>query len=197
MNAKIAQIKVKKRIRQDVGDLQPLMDSLKRYGLLNPIVVSENYELIAGERRLRAAIALGWETIPITITSSPDKISQLEIEIEENVVRQDFSREELLDAYSTLEKLRNPSFIKRIINSIKLFFSNSFSIRENQKKNKHKKNALLSLFLLIGILFLILETATYQSGNNIVVTTFLSIIGIIFIIIGLFYFIKFLTGLKK
>lgn len=197
MNAKIAQIKIKKRIRQNVGDLQPLMDSLKRYGLLNPIVISENYELIAGERRLRAAMALGWETIPVTITPSPNKISQLEIEIEENVVRQDFSQEELLDAYSTLEKLRNPPFIQRIINSIKHFFSNTFNIRENRKKDKHKKNAILSLFLVIGILFLILETITYQAGNNPIVTTFLSILGIIFIIIGLFFLIRFLTGLKK
>jgi ParB family chromosome partitioning protein len=194
----ITNIKIKKRVRRDLGDLQPLIDSIRRYGLLNPIVISENYELIAGERRLEAAKALGWESIPVTITTAPNKVSQLEMEIEENVVRRDFSHEELLEGYASLEKLRNPPFFKRIWNSLKEFFTSSFDIKETRKKNKIKKNAILSLLLPSGIFITILGGVTYHDGYiSIVFNTFLDITGIILILIGLFFLLKFLSGIKK
>jgi ParB family transcriptional regulator, chromosome partitioning protein len=64
---KIADIKVGKRIRKDMGDLTGLAESIEDLGLLHPIVVFPDGRLILGERRLRAAKLLGWETIPVTI----------------------------------------------------------------------------------------------------------------------------------
>ena len=58
MLVNIEDITVKKRVRKDLGDLEPLKDSLRRYGLLNPITLNAKKELIAGERRLQAAKAI-------------------------------------------------------------------------------------------------------------------------------------------
>ena len=48
MLVNIADIKVKHRVRKDTGDLDALKESLRRYGLLNPITLNSKYELIAG-----------------------------------------------------------------------------------------------------------------------------------------------------
>ncbi|QTQ11572.1 ParB N-terminal domain-containing protein [Treponema parvum] len=118
MLVNIDSIKVKKRVRKDLGDLENLKDSLRRYGLLNPITLNEKRELIAGERRLEAAKAIGWASIDAVILDGVDPVSELEIEIEENNQRKEFSNAELLAGYKRLEKLRNPGFFKRIWNFI-------------------------------------------------------------------------------
>lgn len=121
MIVKIEDIKVKRRIRKDLGDLEPLKDSLRIYGLMNPITLNSKYELVAGERRLQAAKELGWERInAIVLDSSVDRIHQLEMELEENNQRKEFTDEELLVGYKRLERLRNPSIFIRILN----FFAN-------------------------------------------------------------------------
>jgi hypothetical protein len=51
---KIADIKIGKRHRKDMGDLNVLADSIRRLGLLQPIGVTEDFKLVFGERRLRA-----------------------------------------------------------------------------------------------------------------------------------------------
>lgn len=116
MLVKISDIKVKKRVRQDLGDLESLKDSLKSYGLLNPITLNADMELVAGQRRLEAAKGIGWETInAVILDRSVPKVQQLELELEENNQRKDFSDEELMAGYERLGKLRNPSFFARII----------------------------------------------------------------------------------
>lgn len=121
MIVKIEDIKVKRRIRKDLGDLEPLKDSLRIYGLMNPITLNSKHELVAGERRLQAAKELGWERInAIVLDSSVDKIHQLEMELEENNQRKEFTDEELLVGYKRLERLRNPSIFIRILS----FFAN-------------------------------------------------------------------------
>ncbi len=123
MLVKIEDIKVKKRVRNDLGDLSSLKESLHLYGLLNPITLNSDYELVAGERRLEAAKALGWERINANILdSNVDKAKQLEIEIEENNQRKEFTDEELLEGYKRLERLRNPPLILKILSFIADFF---------------------------------------------------------------------------
>ena len=123
MFVKIDDIKIKKRVRRDLGDLEALKESLRLYGLLNPITLNSKYELIAGERRLEAAKSLGWERInAIVLDNNVDKIRQLEIELEENNQRKEFTDEELLDGYKRLEKLRNPSIFIRILSFIANLF---------------------------------------------------------------------------
>ena len=118
----IANIKVKRRVRKDLGNLEELKASLRTYGLLNPITINSKYELIAGERRLTATKELGWTNIHANIVDNLTEIEQLEMEIEENNQRKEFTDEELLEGYRRLERLRNPGFFYRIY----LFFKRLF-----------------------------------------------------------------------
>lgn len=123
MLVNISEIKVKHRVRKDLGDIDSLKDSLRRYGLLNPITLDSKYRLIAGERRLEAAKALGWTNINAVIINNLTPLSKLELELEENNQRKEFTDEELLEGYKRLEKLRNPSFLRRILNALIEFFT--------------------------------------------------------------------------
>lgn len=114
MLIQIKDIKIKKRVRKDLGDLSALKESLKLYGLMNPITLNKNYELIAGERRLQAATQLGWTTINANIIDNLSEIEQLEMELEENNQRKEFTEKELMEGYKRLERLRNPNFFYKI-----------------------------------------------------------------------------------
>ena len=121
---KIEDIKVRRRVRKDLGDINPLKESLRNYGLLNPVTLNSNYELVAGQRRLEAAKMLGWERInAVVVDSTVGKVDQLEMELEENNQRKDFTDEELLEGYRRLERLKNPPWWLKIAN----FFSAIFS----------------------------------------------------------------------
>ncbi len=123
MLVKINEVRVKRRVRKDLGDIESLKTSLKTYGLLNPITLNSKYELIAGERRLEAAKALGWENInAVVLGKEIDDVSELEMELEENNQRKEFTQEELLEGYHRLEKLRNPSFFAKLIKVLKNIF---------------------------------------------------------------------------
>lgn len=123
MLVNINDIKIKKRVRRDLGDLEALKNSLRTYGLLNPITLNSKYELIAGERRLQAAKQLGWTNINAVVQSNLSDVEELEMELEENNQRKEFTKEELLDGYRRLEKLRNPSIWRKI----RLFFKKLFA----------------------------------------------------------------------
>lgn len=134
MLVKTEDIKIRKRIRQDLGDLEALKDSLRTYGLLNPITLNKDYELIAGERRLQAAKAIGWTNINAVIIDNITDIEQLEIELEENNQRKEFTNEELLEGYRRLERLRNPSVWAKIKKAFTNFFKWLASLFTNHKK---------------------------------------------------------------
>jgi ParB family chromosome partitioning protein len=63
MQIPIEDIKIKRRIRKDLGDLNALSESLRRYGQMHPILINKKNVLISGRRRLEAAKRLGWRTI--------------------------------------------------------------------------------------------------------------------------------------
>lgn len=142
MLVSIKDIKVKRRVRKDLGNLEDLKNSLRRYGLLNPITLNGKYELVAGERRLEAAKAIGWTSINANIIENLSEISQLEMEIEENNQRKEFTDDELFEGYKRLERLRNPSIFRRIWNAIKSFFECLARILKNlfKRKDSTKKN---------------------------------------------------------
>ena len=126
MQIRVDDIKVKKRVRRDMGDVKILAESMKKYGLLSPIVVNKSHELIAGRRRLEAARTLGWQTVSVAVVDREEDTEKLEMEIEENTTRKDFTTDELADGYISLDKLRNPSLIRRIWLAIKRFFRTIF-----------------------------------------------------------------------
>ena len=86
-------------------ELEGLARSIKEHGVLQPIVVRRKgdgvYELIAGERRLRAATIAGLPTIPALVRNSNDQKS-LAMALVENIQRQNLNPMEEAKAYSRL-----------------------------------------------------------------------------------------------
>ena len=135
MKVEISKIKIRKRIRKDNGDISGLMASMKQYGLINPIIINSKNELLAGRRRLMAAKRLRWKKIDIKIVYTKDKLDKLNIEMEENMLRKDFTQIEIekgLTLKAELIKIsKMPLFIKilyKIFRAIINFFCKIFNI---------------------------------------------------------------------
>ena len=92
------------RLREDLGDLEELKQSMRQHGLLQPIVVRKpnpsalNYEVVAGHRRYIAAIELGWKEISVSVAQLTDKDAFI-IALTENVQRKTMTVPEEAEAY--------------------------------------------------------------------------------------------------
>lgn len=94
------------RMSMDDAELQGLADSIQEHGILQPLIVSfdsstDQYILIAGERRLRAAKLAGLEQVPVIIRQASDQ-QRLEMALIENVQRADLTPLETAEAYHHL-----------------------------------------------------------------------------------------------
>jgi ParB family transcriptional regulator, chromosome partitioning protein len=85
--------------------IRELADSIREKGVLQPIIVrrapDEGFEIIAGERRYRAARSLGLETIPAIVREVPDR-ELLELALIENIQRENLDEIELAMAFEQL-----------------------------------------------------------------------------------------------
>jgi ParB family chromosome partitioning protein len=98
----------------DEARLRDLSDSIRQYGILQPLTVSRmevvqedggivvEYELIAGERRLRASKLAGLEQVPVVIRVGDDNMAKLELAIIENLQREDLNAVERARAFFRL-----------------------------------------------------------------------------------------------
>jgi len=91
---KVSDIKIEGRMRKMFGNIEELAGSLSRFGLLNPVVLDGENNLIAGHRRILAAKHLGWEVIPYRRLNELDPVVRQEIELEENIRRKDLEWQE-------------------------------------------------------------------------------------------------------
>jgi ParB family chromosome partitioning protein len=92
----------RQRKKIDTSDLEP---SIAKIGVLNPIILSDDLTLIAGERRLQSSLNLGLETIPaIFISELPSSQAQL-IELTENLKRKDLTWQETCLAFQRVHEL--------------------------------------------------------------------------------------------
>jgi ParB family transcriptional regulator, chromosome partitioning protein len=94
--------------------LKDLADSIRTYGILQPLTVSRvekdlddggmttEYELIAGERRLRASKLAGLTQVPVVIRIGDDNMAKLELAIIENLQREDLNAVERARAFQKL-----------------------------------------------------------------------------------------------
>ncbi len=93
--------------------LSDLAQSIRQYGILQPLTVSRNevigedgvqveYELIAGERRLRASKLAGLREVPVVIRVGDDSMAKLELAIIENLQREDLNAVERARAFFRL-----------------------------------------------------------------------------------------------
>ena len=101
----IDKIVVGDRIRKDFGDIEELAEDIKENGLINPPVVNKEYQLLAGERRLRACKLLGWPQIEVRMMDTRDAEHELNIEISENDVRKGFTKSERVDYIKRLLRI--------------------------------------------------------------------------------------------
>ncbi len=84
--------------------IDELAESIKEYGIIQPLVVSKKdgvYELIAGERRLRAARLAGLKKLPVVIRKVNDQ-EKLEVALVENIQRENLNPIDLAHAYKNL-----------------------------------------------------------------------------------------------
>jgi DNA modification methylase len=112
------------RGRKDFPNIPALAQSLRTVGLLHPIVVepvSDStdpakvgcYYLVAGERRLRAALMAGWAEIPCNLRKDLDALTHKEIELEENVARQDLDWPERIELTRQIDELKKIKYGSR------------------------------------------------------------------------------------
>lgn len=104
----LASIKVNReaRHRKELKDVPILADSIRRLGLIHPIVVTRDLLLVAGERRYTACITLGWDSIPCQYTDELEDHVLRTIELEENLKRIDLSWQELNSSVVEYHELR-------------------------------------------------------------------------------------------
>ncbi len=98
----------------DQDRLKELSDSIRQYGVLQPLVVSRmeeslddgsvkvRYELIAGERRLRASKMAGVTQVPVVVRTGDDSRAKLELAIIENLQREDLNAVERAQSFQRL-----------------------------------------------------------------------------------------------
>ncbi len=113
----------------DPDEMQDLVDSIKIHGVLEPIVIAHTpagYQIIAGERRWRAAKAAGLPTIPALVKKTSPR-GMLEMSIIENVQRSDLNPLERAHAINRLaeEFQLTPSQIARQIGKSVSYITNS------------------------------------------------------------------------
>ncbi|MBQ8546699.1 MAG: ParB/RepB/Spo0J family partition protein [Clostridia bacterium] len=137
-----------------------LADSIRQFGIIQPLIIretAEGYELISGERRLRAAKELGMERVPCIINEASNEASA-EMAIIENLIREDLNIfeeaeaiETLLDTYSlTQEEIASrlsssQSSIANKLRLLRLDKDEREKILKNKLTERHAR-ALLRIF---------------------------------------------------
>ncbi|WP_126854962.1 ParB/RepB/Spo0J family partition protein [Candidatus Cryosericum odellii] len=90
------------RRRFDETALATLGESIRKHGILEPIIVrprDDRFEIVAGERRFQAAVQIGLEEVPVTIRDLDDRTA-MEIALSENLEREDLSPIEVAVSFS-------------------------------------------------------------------------------------------------
>ena len=85
----------------DEAEIADLADSIRTHGILQPLIVrrtGDGFELVAGERRLRAALAADWKQVPVQIRDVDDR-QMAELAIVENVQRKDLNAIEKAESF--------------------------------------------------------------------------------------------------
>lgn len=98
-------IKVADRLRADYGNIDELIESIRRFGILQPLLIDKDHNLIAGGRRYEAATQLGLEEVPVHYSHEVTERDKLMMEIEENVMRKEMTWQETVLAIHRIHGL--------------------------------------------------------------------------------------------
>ena len=102
------EIKVSKELprqRKDLGEINKMIESIKTFGQLQPVVINRNNELIAGGRRL-AACMMGGFKVKVCYKDTVDPLTMREMELEENIQRKALTPSEEVLAVAELVELK-------------------------------------------------------------------------------------------
>lgn len=106
---KVDAIRVEDRARRQYEGIDSLAASIQSLGLLHPVVVTRDLQLIAGGRRLHAVRSLGWESVPVTYADSlTDVVGYLQAESDENAERMPLKPTEAADLARKIEAVLKP-----------------------------------------------------------------------------------------
>ena len=139
MKVKIREIKLKDRIREDIGDLTELQASIMKLGLIHPILITRDYRLVSGARRLAACKNLGFEEIEANIAGEDSPLNLLELEVHENLIRKDFTEEEIEKILRKKNELLKNSFLRRFIHFLKTIYYSIIGFFQNLFKREKGK----------------------------------------------------------
>jgi ParB family chromosome partitioning protein len=128
------------RVRKDIGNLEPLQESIAAVGLINPLLIDERDNLVAGYRRLCACRNLGWQEVDVRIVEfGGDELGMLDVEIAENFFRKDFSPQEILETElrrrQIIEKNRKKGWWERFRNWLRRLFGGAAGTDENRRSS--------------------------------------------------------------
>jgi len=124
-------ITVGERVRTDFGDIEDLAESIKNEGLIQPIVVTSDHRLVAGERRLRAHKKLGLAVIKAVYIDVLDEAHRTILEATENIARKDFDWKEQVLAIDKVHRLKSTTSALR---------SETWGVRETGRLLKASKS---------------------------------------------------------
>ena len=79
------------RQRRNLTEIPELAASINQIGLINPLVVTRDLVLVAGERRFEAVKSLGWKTVPVQFLDELSPLDRRAVELEENIKRSPLS----------------------------------------------------------------------------------------------------------
>lgn len=106
----VSAVVIGERCRKDLGDLNALAASIDAVGLLHPPVVTEDLQLVVGERRLEAVKLLGWDDVPVTVAVNMADVQRaLYAERDENTCRKDLSPSEAVAIGVLIEEIERPA----------------------------------------------------------------------------------------
>ncbi|MGH8996030.1 MAG: ParB/RepB/Spo0J family partition protein [Acidimicrobiales bacterium] len=106
-------IRTGERDRIELGDIVELAASIDSVGLLHPVVVTADFELVAGERRLAAVRSLGWTEVPVTVVDLASAADVLRAEMDENTCRRSLSAYEASRARERRARVLAPKAAER------------------------------------------------------------------------------------
>lgn len=107
-NYEVAAITVDRaeRQRRELKNIDELAESIQRIGLINPIVITSEGVLVAGERRYTAIRMLGWTHVPVQFVEDLSEYELQTIELEENIKREQLSWQDEVAAIAKFHQLK-------------------------------------------------------------------------------------------
>ena len=129
-----------------------MTDSVRKHGVLEPVLVrpvGERFELIAGERRTRAALEAGLESIPAVILYL-DEAQTLEIAVIENLQREDLNPVEETDAILSLLSLRLGKERYEVLDIVKVLYDESRGRLGNNVISEDMRARTQEVFVTVG-----------------------------------------------